>query len=720
MTKKTPERFPYNFAGWSGQQNASSPTYLPGGIFDDDNISVLYAVWGNPRQKTLPFDGQFAIDIPSTPCYVKIHAMESGRYTISSYGDIDSYGRLYDENGELLGQDDDGKDGRNFQITYDFSYGEVYYLKVMYFNSAAIGSFGLSATKDISVEQYAITYDAQGGTGSPAPQTKEKGIPLKISETVPRKTYAITYDAMGGIVSNGDKILDCGFNGWNTSPSGNGVSYHPGQEYNVDEEATLYAQWVNPKIGEFPFAKRSGYTFEGWFTEGGKLVNGDTVIVADTTLYAHWQLSKDGYTMGEWTYTFANPEDGYGFGMSIASAGCYLEHIQAKPGSLAMTEETLEPIRKYQEIQGSIRDKSTVAGGSMLLDGSADIISDWKQVISYVRNHEYDGTGKLQVGFYKKGKGGQATNFLRYEQINGQDRIYVYDNNYPAQESYFYKNGQGHVVQMPESTFSGAIDCIALRDLTTYFKLAKDYKESLVIYADKEAITIENLSYTYLETGKTKERIMYEIPEGTSQVIITPKHDNASFTYMGKEYSFVNVNGAYGTLTFENNSIATFEIHTPDPAACRVFGFCSYQGKDYWYEDGIRQAVKGDPKNIWDTTYNRERGREIYDPESDGWYWLDCIYDGARASNKEVWMPYIYQDDLKKGKNKDGKWVRYDKNGRMIKGWYTVDAKEAETYPKQAGNTYYYNLKTGEMSKGWLTIDGKQYHFDEKTGVLVK
>jgi len=155
-----------------------------------------------------------------------------------------------------------------------------------------------------------------------------------------------------------------------------------------------------------------------------------------------------------------------------------------------------------------------------------------------------------------------------------------------------------------------------------------------------------------------------------------------------------------------------------DPAACKVFGFCWYKGKQYWYEGGIRQAVMGDPKNIIDTVYGYERGREIYDPDTDGWYWLDCIYDGAKAQSKEVWMPYIYQEDFAKGINKEGKWVRYDDKGKMIKGWYTVQGSDISLYPAQAGNTYYYDLITGEMCKGNKIIEGKTYYFDENTGVL--
>ncbi|MBR2810844.1 MAG: Ig-like domain-containing protein, partial [Solobacterium sp.] len=159
-----------------------------------------------------------------------------------------------------------------------------------------------------------------------------------------------------------------------------------------------------------------------------------------------------------------------------------------------------------------------------------------------------------------------------------------------------------------------------------------------------------------------------------------------------------------------------------DPAACKVNGFCYYNGKYYWYEGGVRQGVSTDPKCF---SYDGSlRGREIYDPETDGWYWLDVIYDGAKAENKEVYMPYIYQDEAdhlrddvwintvaalsrrSSPENVDlsaqivkaiklhggpgsGKWVRYDKEGKMIKGWYTVSGKDVSLYPSQAGNTYY-------------------------------
>ena len=128
--------------------------------------------------------------------------------------------------------------------------------------------------------------------------------------------------------------------------------------------------------------------------------------------------------------------------------------------------------------------------------------------------------------------------------------------------------------------------------------------------------------------------------------------------------------------------------------------------KLFWYEKNERQGIYGDKKNIWDKIYGIERGREIYDPLTNAWYWLDAVYNGAIATNKEVWMPYIYQDE--EPGSTDGKWVRYDSEGKMIKGLY----KDANN------NIYYYDLITGEMYKGIREVNGINLYFDSITGIL--
>ena len=171
------------------------------------------------------------------------------------------------------------------------------------------------------------------------------------------------------------------------------------------------------------------------------------------------------------------------------------------------------------------------------------------------------------------------------------------------------------------------------------------------------------------------------------------------------------------TVSAAEASTSMEVIVSADPLAV-LFGFShsAIDGLDYWYEDGTRQGVQGDPKNIYDEIYGEERGREIYDPVSDGWYWLDKVRNGAKANDKEAWIPYIFQDE-KPGSTR-GKWVRYNHDGKMIKGWYTVQGADAVLYPSQTGNTYYYDWTTGEMYKGDRMIDGKWHRFDEISGVL--
>ena len=111
-------------------------------------------------------------------------------------------------------------------------------------------------------------------------------------------------------------------------------------------------------------------------------------------------------------------------------------------------------------------------------------------------------------------------------------------------------------------------------------------------------------------------------------------------------------------------------------------------GKQYWYENGVKQGTEG-------------RGKEIYDPASDAWYWLDAVQGGAKAVDKEVYMDY-------EGMQGAPKWVRYDDEGRMVKGWYTND-----------NGTYYYDLITGAMSKGDVLLDGVHYGFNAVTGVML-
>lgn len=123
-------------------------------------------------------------------------------------------------------------------------------------------------------------------------------------------------------------------------------------------------------------------------------------------------------------------------------------------------------------------------------------------------------------------------------------------------------------------------------------------------------------------------------------------------------------------------------------------GWVEENGKKYWYEKGVKQGTTG-------------RGKEIYDPDSDAWYWLDAVQGGAMTVSKDVYQESAAGQWADKPDG-TGKWVRYDENGHMVKGWQTTDK-----------GTYYFDLITGAMAKGAGDIDGVPCAFDEYTGIAL-
>lgn len=159
-----------------------------------------------------------------------------------------------------------------------------------------------------------------------------------------------------------------------------------------------------------------------------------------------------------------------------------------------------------------------------------------------------------------------------------------------------------------------------------------------------------------------------------------------------------NTNGDNNSNDGTNDNNKPEDGKKPENTEIPENGWAVIDGKEYWYENGVRQGY--DPEN---PAY---RGKEIYDPASDAWYWLDNVQEGAKAVSKDVYQESdagSWADRL----DGTGKWVRYDAKGRMIKGWQTTDA-----------GTYYFDLIYGTMAKGFATIDGREYYFNPNTGIL--
>lgn len=197
-------------------------------------------------------------------------------------------------------------------ITFDFSgtfsQGTYYYLFLytksnsdMYYTTA--GNLSPSAVATYSVKTYAVTYNANGGTGAPSTQYKTHGTALTLSSTKPTKAstspgnYTVTLNANGGTCSSASltakRTTAYTFSTWNTNSSGTGTSYASGASYTTNAALSLYAIYSSSTTTAsvaLPTPTRDGYDFMGWATSTSATsgATGNYKPSGNVTLYAIW------------------------------------------------------------------------------------------------------------------------------------------------------------------------------------------------------------------------------------------------------------------------------------------------------------------------------------------------------------------------------------------------------------------------------------------------
>ncbi|MDD6094980.1 MAG: phage tail tip lysozyme [Clostridia bacterium] len=107
----------------------------------------------------------------------------------------------------------------------------------------------------VNISTYTVTYNANGGTGAPAAQTKKHGASLKLSTSVPKRSGYI-------------------FMGWATKADAASAEYAAGATLTYDGNLTLYAVWqIEPCEGEGGTGHKwslTEYTAPPTCTENGK------------------------------------------------------------------------------------------------------------------------------------------------------------------------------------------------------------------------------------------------------------------------------------------------------------------------------------------------------------------------------------------------------------------------------------------------------------------
>ena len=266
-----PTREGYEFIGWAESSTAESATYQPGATFTKDSNATLYAVWkvltykikydanggtGAPAEQIKEHGKTIILttEVPSREGYTFMGWAETSTATVATY----KAGASFNENGN----------------------------KTLYAVWSAI--------------KYAVTFDANGGTGAPSAQEKIHGQNLTLSSTKPTKTGYT-------------------FLGWSINSSFTTAEYLAGGTFDKNESTMLYAVWkietyvvtynanggTNAPISQTKtynqtlklstdIPQRIGYTFKGWATsETSTVVNykagGDYTDNKEITLYALWE-----------------------------------------------------------------------------------------------------------------------------------------------------------------------------------------------------------------------------------------------------------------------------------------------------------------------------------------------------------------------------------------------------------------------------------------------
>ena len=291
LSNDIPYRSNYEFVGWATNSTASVASYYAGGDYTDNASVTLYAVWRyKPATYTVTFDANGGTNAPSsqTKTYGVALTLTTAIPTRANYRFV---GWSKDRNATSAS----------------------YFAGSSYTDNASVTLYAVWA---YSPESYTVRYDANGGTGAPASQSKTYGVPLTLSDEKPVRSY---YE----------------FLGWAKSPDALSPEYMPGSSYNENEEVTLYAVWKSTletytvsydanggsdapanqiktedialKLSsDIPI--RNGYEFLGWAesptaTSAAYAAGATYFENADITLYAVWREHNYDFSVSNLTVT---------------------------------------------------------------------------------------------------------------------------------------------------------------------------------------------------------------------------------------------------------------------------------------------------------------------------------------------------------------------------------------------------------------------------------
>lgn len=280
LSDSEPTREGYAFVGWAISNTAVSADYQPGDTYSAEGNATLYAVWQLVIEThTLTYDANGGTGAPASETQT-YSVLSPTSFTVSSTQPT--------------------KTGHTFSGWSSTAGGSVEY--------TAGDSIPASADKTLyavwQINTYQVSFNANGGTGAPAAQTKTYGVDLTLSSTVPTrtgynflgwaesssatvaayaaggtytknqaktlyavwqlKTYTVSYNANGGTGAPANQTKTHGqtlklssqtptktgsrFRGWGLAADATAIAYEAGDDYTNNAAITLYAVWVDSEL----------------------------------------------------------------------------------------------------------------------------------------------------------------------------------------------------------------------------------------------------------------------------------------------------------------------------------------------------------------------------------------------------------------------------------------------------------------------------------------
>lgn len=287
----TPERSGFLFAGW--YDNAECAGKLFDFTAQVKKDIVLYAKWiecdvaqsiavGSKKEITL--QGQNEVRITFVP-------IVSGNVTIRSIGGIDTYGKLYNDQGVLISQDDDGAgDDLNFLMVYNVTAGKAY--------TVVLRGFGSSVSGKVELSVMGGTIVSAGGyvvTATKAQATFGQNFSLAVPDAIEGYKFLGYEDAdgmrytdeKGQSIKTWDKDVDSIlYSVWEKTVYN--VTFNTQGGSSVDDATLAFGDRLD--LNDYVTTK-NGYSFVGWYlnTSDTEVYDASTMPDHNITLYAKWK-----------------------------------------------------------------------------------------------------------------------------------------------------------------------------------------------------------------------------------------------------------------------------------------------------------------------------------------------------------------------------------------------------------------------------------------------